>query len=110
MPAMLYRFKSEAGADVIMLAATAQLLLRLMGRDDSPQGIVNPEDLSTARARLEAGVAAEEAEIAALRVAALTAGEKPPRAEGVSLRQRAWPLRELLRAAEREGVAVVWGV
>jgi hypothetical protein len=107
---MLYRFKSEAGADVLMLAASAEPLLRLMGRETSPKGIFNPEDLAIARGRLEAGVAADEAAFEALQAQARAGGDPPPRREGISLRQRAWPLRELLRAAEREGVAVVWGV
>ena len=42
--------------------------------------------------------------------AAKAAGEPVPRRQGVSLRQRAWPLRELMLRSQKEGADVVWGV
>ena len=37
---MLYRFKSKAGADVVMLADSGEAVLRLLGREPAPQGIL----------------------------------------------------------------------
>jgi hypothetical protein len=107
---MLYRFKSDAGADVLMLAENAEALLRLMGREAQAPGIFEVADLPRWRSALEAAVAADEAAFDAALAQAKAAGEPIPRRQGVSLRQRAWPLRELMRQSERGGVAVVWGV
>ena len=107
---MLYCFKSRAGADVIMLAESGDALLRLMGREPSPQGIFESAALPTLIQALEAGVAADEAAFQQAVDAAKAAGEPEPRRQGVSLRQRAWPLRDLMARAQREGVDVLWGV
>ncbi|HNJ83875.1 MAG TPA: DUF1840 family protein, partial [Piscinibacter sp.] len=37
-------------------------------------------------------------------------GRTPAPREGVSLRQRAWPMVEMLRRAQAEGKEIVWGV
>jgi hypothetical protein len=107
---MLYCFKSRAGADVIMLAESGDALLRLMGREPSPQGIFESAALPTLIQALEAGVAADEAAFQQSVDAAKAAGEPVPRREGVSLRQRAWPLRDLMVRAQGEGADVLWGV
>lgn len=107
---MLYRFKSDAGADVLMLQDSAEALLQLMGRPVSAQGIFEVEQLPALIASLEQGVAADEARFQASVAAAQAAGEPVPRRQGVSLRQRAWPLRELMSQAARARAAVVWGV
>jgi hypothetical protein len=107
---MLYRFKSEAGADVLMLAESGEALLRLMGREAAPRGILEPADLPGLIQALEAAVAADEAAFEAAVAEARAQGEAVPRRSGVSLRQRAWPLRELLRQSLAARAAVVWGV
>lgn len=107
---MLYRFKSKAGADVIMMADSADAVLHLMGRNPAAQGILEAAALAGLIQALEAGVAADEAQFQAAVDAAKAAGEPAPRRQGVSLRQRAWPLRELMQRSQREGVDVVWGV
>ena len=107
---MLYRFKSKAGADVIMMAESADAVLRLMGREPSPQGILEHADLPGLVQALEAGVAADEAQFQRAVDAAKAAGEPVPRRHGVSLRQRAWPLHELMQRSIKEKADVVWGV
>lgn len=110
MPTMLYRFQSDAGADVIMLGESGDALLRLLGRAPAPQGIFEVPALPALIANLEAGVAADEAQFQRAVAAAAAEGGPAPKRSGVSLRQRAWPLRELLAQSQRAGVAVVWGV
>ena len=107
---MLYRFKSKAGADVIMMADSADAVLRLMGRQPAPQGILELADLPGLIQALEAGVAADEAQFQRTVDEAKAAGQPAPRRQGVSLRQRAWPLHELMQRSLKEKADVVWGV
>ncbi len=107
---MLYRFKSKAGADVIMMADSADAVLRLMGRASAPQGIFEAAALPGLIEALEAGVAADEAQFQRSVDEAKAAGQPEPRRQGVSLRQRAWPLRELMLRSLKEKADVVWGV
>lgn len=110
MPAMLYRFTSKAGADVVMLADAGEALLRLLGREPALQGIFERAALAGLIQALEAGVAADEAQFQRAVDEARAAGEAAPRRQGVSLRQRAWPLRELMQRSLKEDTDVVWGV
>ncbi len=107
---MLYRFKSKAGADVVMLGDSGSDVLRLLGREPAPQGILESAQLPALIQALEAGVAADEAQFQQAVDAAKAAGDAVPRRQGVSLRQRAWPLRELMVRSQKEGADVVWGV
>lgn len=107
---MLYRFKSKAGADVVMMAESGDAVLRLMGRSPAPQGILEAAALPGLIQALEAGVAADEAQFQQGVDQAKAAGEAEPRRQGVSLKQRAWPLRELMQRSVKENADVVWGV
>ena len=107
---MLYRFKSKAGADVLMMGDSAAAVLRLLGRDAAPQGILESADLPRLLQALEAGVAEDEARMQQAAAEAQAAGQRPPVRQGVSLRQRAWPLRELMQRSIKDGVDIVWGV
>lgn len=107
---MLYRFRSPAGADVVMLGDAAEALLRLLGREPAAQGIFQNADLPALVQRLEQAVADDDAQFQRALDAAQAAGEPAPRRSGVSLRQRAWPLRELMLHSQRERADVVWGV
>jgi Domain of unknown function (DUF1840) len=107
---MIYKFKSQTAADVIMLGANGEQVLCLLGRKPEPQGIVVSAQLGAAISALEAAVAADEAEFARRQAEAQAAGEPAPRREGVSLRQRAWPLLEMMRASLSAGQDVVWSV
>lgn len=107
---MLYRFKSKAGADVVMLADSGNAVLQLMGRAPAQQGILEVAALPGLIQALESGVAADEAQFQQTVDAAKAAGEPVPRRQGVTLRQRAWPLHELMQRSLKENADVVWGV
>ena len=108
---MLYKFKSKAAADLIMLQPHGRRLLDIIGKDHSlAKGILLPEQMPAAIAALEAAIAREEAAQKAASEEAVARGEEPPRFEGVSLRQRATPFIEMLRRCEKAGKEVVWGV
>lgn len=107
---MIYKFKSKAGADVIMMGPQGDQVLQLLSRAPSAKGIFEKDQLTGMIAALERAVAEDEAAFAKAQADAEAAGETPPRREGVSLRQRVWPLIELMRHSIKAGVDVVWGV
>lgn len=109
----MYKFKSKAAADVIMLDASGQQLLRIIGKDDTAslaQGILLPADMPAAITALEQAVTQEEAQLAQRAQEALAKGEAPPRPEGVTLRQRTTPLIAMLRRCLSADKEIVWGV
>ena len=93
-----------------MLGESGDAVLRLLGREPAPQGILEAAALPGLIQALEAGVAADEAQFQRAVDAAKADGQPALRRQGVSLRQRAWPLHELMQRSQREGVDVVWGV
>ena len=101
---MIYKFKSKAAGDVIMMGPTGDAVLRAAGREPAPQGIFEPAALAAARAAIEQAVADDDA------ARAEAEGVKPPKADGIGLRQRAWPLVEMMKRAEAAGAPIVWGV
>lgn len=105
---MIYKFKSKATGDLIMLGPDGDRLLRLIGREPAPQGIIEPADAAGAIAALEAAVAADEARRAGS--ASEDDDDGGAEARRVALRQRVWPMVEMLRRARAEMQPVVWGV
>lgn len=106
----LYKFKSKSGADVIMMQPQGDRVLELIGKSPSAQGIVTPGEMPAAIQAVEQAVHAEEEARRKAEAEAAAEGRKLPPAEGVSLRQRAWPLVELMKRAQAEGHEIVWGV
>jgi hypothetical protein len=107
---MLYKFRSKAAGDVIMLAANAEQVLRLLHREPAPTGILEVADMPAALAAIEAAVQeAEQARREAV-AAAEAEGHAPPAREGVTLRQRVWPLAEMIKRSHAAKVDIVWGV
>ena len=104
---MIYKFKSKATGDVIMLAPQGDQLLRLLGREPSAKGIIEVAAMPAAIAALEAAVAAAEARPPA---ASAEEGDDEPARPGVSLRQRVWPMVEMMKRAAAAGHPIVWGV
>lgn len=107
---VLYKFKSKAGADVIMLQPHGDHALEVLGREPSAQGIFQASDLSALIQRGEAAIAEEQAAHERAKAEAQAEGRKAPPAPEVSLRQRLWPLLELMRASASAHTDVVWGV
>ena len=64
---MLYKFKSNATPDLIMLGPDAQRLLKLMGSDAPSKGIFTVAQQPQVMAALEAAIAQDEARMADLR-------------------------------------------
>lgn len=107
---MMYKFKSKAAGDVIMMSPAGDEVLRLIGKAPGVQGIVEVAAMPSAIAALEQAVAADEAARAQAEKAAAADGQRLAPREGVTLRQRAWPLVEMMKRSAAEGADVVWGV
>lgn len=107
---MLYKFKSKAAGDLIMLEPNGRRVLEVIGKDAGPQGIILPEEMPAAVTALENAIAREEAEQKAAIEEAKAKGQVPPRFDGVSLRQRAVPFIDMLRRCQQAGKEIVWGV
>ena len=89
----IYKFKSKVTGDLIMLAPHGNQVMTILGREPAAQGIIEAE----------APAAAETGESGATE-------EDGGGARAVALRQRLWPMMEMLRRAHAAGVPVVWGV
>jgi hypothetical protein len=106
----MYRFKSKAAADLLMMAPVGDQILGLIGREPSPQGIIEV-------GALPAAIEAREKAIAAAEMARQSGKGADDEGEGdergavrVGLAQRAWPLLEMMRRSLREQADIVWGV
>jgi hypothetical protein len=107
---MLYKFKSKVTGDLIMLEPNGRQILNLVGKENQTKGILLPQDIPAAIAALERAIAQDEAALEQRRQAAQAAGETLPRADMVTLRQRAVPFIDMLKQCEKAGKEVVWGV
>jgi hypothetical protein len=103
---MTYRFQSRVTSDVLMLESGGDAVLAAMGIPLAPRGIIEPPAMP-----------------AALRAVELALAQEPPAgtdsvpsdgssddATAVSLRQRAWPLIDMLKRSHEANVPIVWGV
>jgi hypothetical protein len=103
----MYRFKSKADGDLIMMAPVGDQLLRIIGREPAPRGIIEVAALPQAIAALpQATPAAELARVDARKADDDDAGG----ANAIGLQQRAWPLLEMMRRSLGERADIVWGV
>jgi len=107
---MLYKFKSKAAGDLIMLEPNGRRVLEIIGKGAGAKGIILPEEMPGAIASLDAAISREEAEHQQMIDEAKAKGEVPPRFDGVSLRQRALPFIDMLKRCSQAGKEVVWGV
>lgn len=107
---MLYEFRSQATGTVVMTADVAEPLLRAVGKEPSPSGVITVAQLPEIIAQLELARARSSthspAQIDQPSIDPEDEADKPPVSFGV----RAWPLLDLLQAAHAGGRDVVWGV
>ena len=107
---MLYKFKSKAAGDVIMLQPNGKQVLQIIGNNAEPKGIIQPAQMAEAISALNVAVAREDADRQAAIELATQEGRSAPVFEAISLRQRAHPFIEMLRKCEAAGKEIVWGV
>ncbi|PJI99352.1 uncharacterized protein DUF1840 [Acidovorax sp. 69] len=108
---MLYKFKSKAAADLIMLEPQGRQILEIIGKGPGASGILTAAQIPDAIAALEAAVSASEAQPPVQEGQGRGDDDEPGgSAEAVRLRQRAAPFIEMLRKSAAETADVVWGV
>jgi cyclopropane-fatty-acyl-phospholipid synthase len=113
---MLYKFKSKATGDLIMLEPQGKHILKLIGKEPGVQGIILPNEMLAAIEALNAAVKQEELAHQAAKDATKDDKEKEataPSLDGprtISLKQRVVPFIDMLRRAHAEDKEVVWGV
>jgi hypothetical protein len=109
---MLYEFKCKVAGTVVMTQPVAERLLAIIGKPPAPAGVFEPEHLASAISALQSAVDRDKA-------GAVTAepangdDEQDSAQEGskrVSLKQRAWPLLDLMKTALAAGQRITWGV
>lgn len=104
---MLYRFKSQAAADIIMLQSTGEQMLTIIGKPLATQGVITVAQMPAALTALAQAVAASEATPGDTQ--ADTVDDDAPQTDTVRLRQRAAPLMAMLKECAAAGQDVVWG-
>ena len=104
---MLYKFKSKASGDLIMLEVNGRRVLEIIGKEPGPKGIILPEQMPAAVAALQAAIALEESQDKELHDR--ESPDKAPR-DGLGLRQRTLPFIDMLERNHQAGHDVVWGV
>ena len=114
---MLYKFKSRATPDLIMLEPDGRRLLQIMTGSAQKKGILMWPQMDLALQRLEAAIEHDElARRAALeprgsQEAALDGSTSPDKDDQpIRLAQRAQPMMQVLRRCLQEEADLVWGV
>ena len=110
---MLFKFKSRATGDLIMLEANGRHVLHIIGKDTSGKGIILPAEIPAAITALESAVALEEATLLASLQAAKNNAEverSDAATDFVQLRQRVQPFLQMLKASNAADAEIVWGV
>jgi cyclopropane-fatty-acyl-phospholipid synthase len=102
---MIYKFKSQASAEVIMQQFNGDQMLALVGREPAHQGVITV-------AQIPAAVAAIEEALEGSRPFPERSSEIRVNVTNDSsrLRHLAIPFIELLRSSAAAGKDVVWGV
>lgn len=107
---MLITFKSKAAADLLMYKTHAKPLLDTLGKDVD-QGIITAEDMAAAIAALENEIALNKRQPAIDQDDRKDSyGDDLESGKQVSISARAFPLLEMMRAAQKENTFVMWGV
>jgi hypothetical protein len=102
---MHYVFRSRSAADLIMMEPVGDRLLRIIGREPAPRGIIEAAALPEAIAAIEAAVEADRREGGGDDDA-----EPDPKEPRIGLAQRAWPLLDMMKRAQADKNDIVWGV
>jgi hypothetical protein len=107
---MLYRFHCKVAGDVLMLGPAGDWVLSAMGVAPAAKGIIQPEAMLAAIGAVEAAIARDESLQPAARSAQEVAPPPGDSGQPVSLRQRAWPLIDMMHRAYAAGESIVWGI
>ena len=106
-------FRSKAAGEIFMFAETARRIFEIVGRQDAPRGVITAEQVPEALQKLVDAVEEEKEQLKAAKEDADLhdrQGDGTPQQRPITLGQRAFPLIEMLRAAQKKKVDVTWGI
>ncbi len=106
---MLYRFKSRASQDFVMLEVHARQMLEIIGKPLTPQGIVTVAQIPAAISALEAAMLQESGNAHNNDSFAVESHANDAEIQHVGLRQRASPLVHMLKDSLEANKDVTWG-
>ncbi len=107
---MLYKFKSKATGDLIMLEPNGRHALQIIGKEPGPKGIIQVQEMQGAIAALQQAIVDDETQREAERQTAQAEGREIAVDEAISLRRRLVPMIDMLQRCHKEKADVVWGV
>lgn len=106
-------FRSKAAGEIFMFTETARRIFDIIGRQEAPRGVITAEQVPEALHKLVDAVEEEKAQLKAAQEEADLAdkqGAVGDQQRPITLGQRAFPLIEMLREAQKKKVDVTWGV
>jgi hypothetical protein len=107
---MLYKFKSKATGDLILLEPQGRQFLQLIGKTVEPKGIIEADQMPDAIRPCKKLSQRKKLQQADAVAQAKAQGQTPPKFEAISLRQRTKPIIDMLQRCHKAGQPVVWGV
>ena len=99
---MLYIFKSKVTSNLVLLEENGRQILQTIGREPQAKGVLLPEEMPAAIARLERAVQQEHTQ--------QSAGDEEEQQLPITLKQRALPFIKMLQRCAAEKEEVTWGV
>jgi hypothetical protein len=111
---MLYKFKSRATGDLIMLEPNGRQILQVIGKPDTEgngKGILLPQEMPAALQAIEAAIAQDDDLRQQAKASAATESEDASAdLPSISLRQRATPFIDMVHRCMDAQKEIVWGV
>lgn len=109
---MIVTFTSKNSAKIIMMEKDARVVLNLIGRDYDvvpEHGVITHDQITHAIRSLEVTFhSEEEVEEELEKAEEEVSQEGEEKRDPVLIKQRAWPLFEMLKVAETEGDDILW--
>ncbi len=102
-------FSSKVAGDIVMFAENARRIFEIIGRPESERGVITAAQVPDALQRLTAAVEQEKAQQKTDPAQPETDNDGVRQARGVTFSQRAFPLIEMLRAAQKKNADITWG-
>ena len=107
---MIYRFKSRASPDFVMLETHARQLLSIIGKEPASRGIVTIDQIPGAIAALEGALAREGRNAHNHDDFAVEGHDEEAEKQHIGLHQRAVPLLHMLKDSLADKKDVIWEV
>lgn len=105
---MLYKFKSRASSDFVMLEVHARQLFEIIGKSPERKGVITVDQIPAAISALDAALTHEGSNAHNHDKFATEGHDEASEKQHVSLQQRATPLIHMLKESLAEKKDVTW--